>query len=43
MRKTIRIKRILNHEEAQKEAKETCPHYCSYCGQKLEIEKGSVI
>ena len=25
-----RIKRILSHEEAQKEAKETCPHGMSY-------------
>ena len=30
MRKTIRIKRILSHEETQKEAKETCPHGMSY-------------
>jgi len=30
MSKTIRIKRILSHEEAQKEAKETCPHGMSY-------------
>lgn len=30
MPKIIRIKRILSHEEAQKEAKETCPHGMSY-------------
>ena len=30
MPKTIRIKRILSHEEAQQEAKETCPHGMSY-------------
>ncbi len=30
MPKTIRIKRILSYEEAQKEAKETCPHGMSY-------------
>lgn len=30
MPKTIRIKRILSHEEAQKEAKEMCPHGMSY-------------
>jgi hypothetical protein len=30
MPKTIRIKRILSHEEAQKEAKETCPHGMAY-------------
>jgi len=30
VRKTIRIKRILSHEETQKEAKETCPHGMSY-------------
>lgn len=30
MPKTIRIKRILSHEEAQKEEKEICPHGMSY-------------
>ena len=30
MPKTIRIKRILNNEEVQKEAEETCPHGMSY-------------
>ena len=28
--KIIKIKRILNNEEVQKEAKETCPHGMSY-------------